>query len=147
MDENKEDIKVVFRLRNGELKKGYLKEFSPFLKEAALTDYSSGSIINVSTDEIKAIFFVKSFEGDKEHKEKKSYGAISPKGHRVFIRFKDGEQMVGFLEGDVPWDHGFFLSKKADGPKGFFLLPVDMFSNNTKIFIVSSSVNDVTVVP
>ena len=32
---------------------------------------------------------MKSFEGDKEHREKKTYGATSPKGHRVFIRFKD----------------------------------------------------------
>lgn len=147
MDENKEAVRVVFRFRNGELKKGYLKEFSPFLKEAALSEDITGMVTNVSIDELKAIFFVKSFEGDKEHREKKSYGATGSKGHRVFIKFKDGEQMVGFLEGDVPWGHGFFLSKKADGSKGFFLLPVDMFSNNIKVFIVSSSVNDVTVVP
>jgi hypothetical protein len=147
MDENKELLKVVFRFKSGELKKGYIKDFSPLQKEAVLSEESTGSIINVSIDELKAIFFVKSFEGDKEHKEKKTYGAVSPKGHRVFIRFKDGEQMVGFLEGDVPWDHGFFLAKKADGALGFFLLPVDMFSNNIKVFIVSSSVNDVTVVP
>ncbi|OGW26702.1 MAG: hypothetical protein A2X59_05540 [Nitrospirae bacterium GWC2_42_7] len=147
MDENKELLKVVFRFINGEIKKGYLKEFSPFLKQAVLSEDGTGGIMNVNIDELKAIFFVKSFEGDKEHREKKTYGATSPKGHRVFIRFKDGEQMVGFLEGDVPWDHGFFLKKKADAATGFFLLPVDMFSNNTKVFIVSSSVNDVTVVP
>lgn len=147
MGENKELIKVVFRFRNGEMKKGYLSEFSTFMKEAVLTEDSTGKNINVTIDELKAIFFVKSFEGDKEYKEKKSYGATSPKGHRVFIRFKDGEHMVGFLEGDVPWSHGFFLSKKADDSSGFFLLPVDTFSNNTKVFIISSSVNDVTVVP
>jgi hypothetical protein len=147
MDYNKEAVRVVFRFKNRELMKGYLKDFSPFSKEAALLEDSSGKIIRISIDELKAIFFVKSFEGNKEYREKKSYGATGPKGHRVFIRFKDGEHMIGFLEGDVPWDHGFFLEKKPEGAKGFFVLPVDMFSNNTKVFIVSSYVNDVTVVP
>jgi len=54
---------------------------------------------------------------------------------------------VGFLEGDVPWEKGFFLSKRGSNRKGFFLLPVDEDTNNIKVFVVSSSVDAVTVVP
>jgi len=47
----------------------------------------------------------------------------------------------------VPWERGFFLSKKDSDLKGFFLLPVDEDTNNIKVFVVASSVDDVTVVP
>ena len=144
---SEQEIKVVFRFNNGDLKKGYLKEFSPSSEEASLSEHDTKRIASIRVDELKAIFFVKSFDGDSSHREKRAYSLDSPKGHRVFIRFKDGEYMVGFLEGNVPWDRGFFLSKKSDGVKGFFLLPVDIYSNNIKAFIVASSVNDVTVVP
>jgi len=93
------------------------------------------------------VFFVKSFEGDQGYKERKSYGVAKIKGQRVFVKFRDGEGLVGFLEGDVPWQRGFFLSKQDSDLKGFFLLPVDEDTNNIKVFVVSSSVDAVTVVP
>jgi hypothetical protein len=64
----------------------------------------------------------------------------------VFVKFRDGESLLGFLEGDFPWEKGFFLSRQDKGLKGFFLLPVDEDANNIKVFVVSSSVVDVTVV-
>jgi hypothetical protein len=63
------------------------------------------------------------------------------------VKFRDGESMVGFLDGELPWDKGFFLSKQENGRKGFFLLPADTEGNNVRVFVVSSSVDDVTVVP
>jgi hypothetical protein len=100
----------------------------------------------VKVDELKAIFFVRTFKGDSRLRERKKYGISKPKGRRVFIKFKDGESMMGFLEGEVPWNRGFFLSKPDEDLKGFFLLPVDSDSNNEKVFVFSSSILDVTVV-
>lgn len=139
--------KAVLRFNNGALLKGYLKDFAPDQAEVALEEAETKKVFTVNIDELKAIFFVRSFEGDREHKEKKSYGISSPKGHRVFIKFKDDESMVGFLEGDIPWERGFFLSKHDKDLKGFFLLPVDEDANNIKVFVITSSVIDVTVVP
>ncbi len=139
--------KSVIRYNNGTIIKGYLKDFSPDQSEITLIVATTNRTLTVNIDELKAIFFVKSFEGDKEHKEIKTYGISKPSGQRVFIKFKDDESMVGFLEGNVPWDRGFFLSSKDKGIKGFFLLPVDLDSNNKKVFVVKSSVRDVTVVP
>lgn len=138
--------KVVVRLNAGGLLKGYLKEFSPVLPELSLIESGSSRTLSVRLDDVKAVFFVRSFEGDHEYKERKSYGATPSKGQRVFVKFGDGESLVGFLDGEVPWDKGFFLSKQRD-QKGFYLLPADEDANNVKVFVVASSVVDVTVVP
>jgi hypothetical protein len=139
--------KVVFRFNDGNIINGHLKDFSPDLADLHIEEASSGHHRTVRIEELKALFFVRSFEGDKEYKEKKTYGINKSNGKRVFIRFKDGESLVGFLEGDIPWKRGFFLSKQGAGMKGFFLLPVDEGTNNLKVFVIASSINDVTVVP
>jgi hypothetical protein len=139
--------KAVTRLINGKLLKGYIREFSPDQDEVSIEEAVTGNLSPVKIKDVKAVFFVKSFEGDHEYKERKSYGIAKIKGQRVFVRFRDGEGLVGFLEGDVPWQRGFFLSKQNSDLKGFFLLPVDEDTNNIKVFVVSSSVEAVTVVP
>ena len=139
--------KAVTRLIDGKLLKGYIREFSPDQNEVTIEEEVTGDLHPVKIGDVKAVFFVKSFEGDHEHKEKKSYGSVKIKGQRVFVKFRDGEGLVGFLEGDVPWEKGFFLSKQDSNLKGFFLLPVDEDTNNIKVFVVSSSVDAVTVVP
>jgi len=139
--------KVVTRLMNGEVLKGYIKEFSPEQGRVDIKEEVTGDLHPVKIGDVKALFFVRSFKGNKEHKERKSYGLAKIKGQRVFVKFRDGEGLVGFLEGDVPWEKGFFLSKPGSARKGFFLLPVDEDTNNIKVFVVSSSVDAVTVVP
>jgi hypothetical protein len=69
------------------------------------------------------------------------------KGQRFFVIFRDGEGMTGFLEGEVPWETGFFLSKRNRGLNGSYLLPADNDADNMKVFVVASSVEDVTVTP
>jgi hypothetical protein len=139
--------KSVMRFRNGSMVKGYVRDFSPDGDGVVLEEAGTGKEHTISLDDMKAVFFVKSFEGDYDYKERKSYGIRRPAGNRAFVRFKDGECLVGFLEGKVPWEKGFFLSNKGGGMKGFFLLPADNEANNIKIFVVSSAVDDVTIVP
>lgn len=143
--------KVVLRFANGTVLKGYLRDFSPKQSSVIFEKYGDKETHTVALRDLKAIFFVKTFTGDPQKTEKKIYGISKPKGKRVFIKFKDNEHLVGFLEGDamldLPWDRGFYLSKDDKGLKGFFLLPVDLDSNNIKVFVVASSIGDVTVVP
>ena len=139
--------KTVTRLNNGNLLKGYMKDFSPNRNELTIEETGVDRRHLLKIEDVKAVFFVKSFEGDHEHREKKSYGIAKIRGQRVFVKFRDGESMVGFLEGEVPWVRGFFLSRQGSDLKGFFLLPVDEDTNNIKVFVVASSVDDVTVVP
>lgn len=142
----KDGEQVVVRLKDGGLLKGYLKGFSPTQPELFLEEAGSSKTLPVSLNDVKALFFVRSFEGDNEYRERKSYGVSPAKGQRVFVKFADGESLVGFLEGEVPWEKGFFLSKQRE-QKGFYLLPADEDANNLKVFVVASSVVDVTVVP
>ena len=137
----------VVRFNNGSMLKGYLKGFTSYAEEVVLEEAETGEVHTLRTGDIKAVFFVKSFVGDYDYREKKSYGIRKPTGNRVFVKFKDGERLVGFLDGKVPWEKGFFLSRKENDGKGFFLLPVDEDTNNIKVFVISSSVDDVTVVP
>lgn len=137
----------VVRFNDGSILKGYLRVFSPDIDEVVLREVKTDEVRTLRVADMKAVFFVKSFEGDFDYREKKSYGIRKPTGNRVFVKFKDGERLVGFLDGKVPWEKGFFLSRKENDGKGFFLLPVDEDTNNIKVFVISSSVDDVTVVP
>ena len=143
-----EPEKAVLRFIDGTVLKGYLESFAPEKPEVTLRETDTDVNHAVLMDELKAIFFVRTFAGNRGYQEKKSYGIRKPRGRRTFIKFTDGEDLVGFLDGEVPWERGFFLSKQTTKKlRGFFLLPADEGSNNIRIFVVARAVRDVTVVP
>jgi len=143
-----EGEKAVLRFLDGTILKGYLEGFTEEATEITVHAIGAKTKTTVNADRLKAIFFVKTFEGDRQYSEKKSYGIRKPKGHRTFIKFNDGEDMVGFIEGKVPWEKGFFLSvQKTKKLKGFYLLPADEGSNNNRVFVFAGAVRDVTIVP
>lgn len=137
----KESQKAILRFLDGRMLKGFITDFTLSDDNVFIEDESSGTQ-KIKLKELKAIFFVRTFEGNKEYREMKSFVGVRPTGKRVFIRFKDGEQMTGFLDGDVPWEKGFFLDAKK--VSGFFFRPVDADSNNIRVFVVTSSLRDVT---
>jgi hypothetical protein len=96
---------------------------------------------------LKAIFYVKTFEGSKEYKEKKIYGVGKKLGRKVFVKFRDGEKLVGFLEADVPPDKVLSFLKSDGSKKGFFLVPVDRDCNNTRVFAAWNAIDDITTLP
>ncbi len=134
--------RVILRCFDGRLIKGYIGNFSASDETVVLEDELLQKQ-KYSVSDLKAIFFVRTFEGNKSHSEAKTFRDPISLGKRVFVKFKDGESMTGYIEGGVPWERGFFLEPKK-GP-GFFLIPVDSESNNIKVFVVASSVWDVTV--
>lgn len=139
--------KVIVRFLDKRLVRGYLDDFSAFDDTVSLEDETSQNM-EIKISELKGIFFVRTFEGDREHKEKKSFIGRSPAGRRVFVKFKDGESVMGYVEGDVPWGKGFFLESvnQAGKSRGFFLKPVDDECNNIRIFVVATAIADVTVI-
>lgn len=139
--------KVVVRFKNGKILKGHISDFTSYTDIIVLQEAETNKEHGIPTGELKAIFFVKSFEGDSSYRDKKMYGIRSNIGRKVYIRFHDGESMFGFLEGDIPWEKGFYLSKPDNKMKGFFLIPVDVDSNNKKVFVVSSAIKDITLMP
>ncbi|MCX7793820.1 MAG: hypothetical protein N2257_05390 [Thermodesulfovibrionales bacterium] len=135
--------RVVLRFSDGRVLKGYLESFSADKDTVSIQDLS-GDKKNVNINELKAIFFVKTFEGRQDYNERKAFTGINMRLKRVFIKFKDGESLTGYVEGDMPWEKGFFL--ESGKKKGFFLIPTDGDSNNIKVFVVASFVRDVTLI-
>ena len=133
--------RVILRFVDGRLLRGYIEDFSSSDEFVFMEGESATQKIRL--DELKAIFFVRTFEGDRSYTEKKSFAKPVALGKRVFVKFKDGESMMGYIEGGIPWEKGFFLEPNKGS--GFFLIPVDDESNNIKVFVVASSVWDVTV--
>ena len=115
-----EGEKAVLRFLDGTMLKGYLEGFTEEATEITVHVIGAGAKTTVIADRLKAIFFVKTFEGDRHYREKKSYGIRKLKGRRAFVKFDDGEDMVGFIDGEVPWEKGFFLSQKKNAER---LLP------------------------
>lgn len=130
------------RCLDGGLVKGYVGHLSPGDEAVTLEKESSGTR-TFAMNELKAIFFVRTFEGERSHIERKTFATPVSLGKRVFVKFKDGKCMTGYIEGGIPWEKGFFLEPNKGS--GFFLIPADGDSNNVKVFVVASSVWDVTV--
>jgi len=64
------DDKVVLRFTDGKLLKGYLKEFSHDSPEISFKKLGGKKTQPIPVLKLKAIFFVKTFEGNSKHKEK-----------------------------------------------------------------------------
>lgn len=144
MSKGKERQRVVFRFRDGRVLKGFMDDFSTSASTLSIAD-AEGQVADVGVSELKAVFFVKDFAGDSSYKDRKLYGLTSgPRGRKVLVRFFDAEILLGYMEDDIPWPEGFFLSKPNVGVTGFFIYPTDAEGNNLKVYVINSSVEDVT---
>ena len=119
--------KLILRKRDGSMVR--CETFSHF--SAAFRDIkvinTAGEVASVPLADLKAIFFVRDFEGNPNYKAHGDLGEESPKaGQVVKVTFYDGE----FLRGRV-------LNLSESG-SGFFLFPADPLDNNERVFVVRS---------
>ncbi|MEW6600092.1 MAG: hypothetical protein AB1499_03900 [Nitrospirota bacterium] len=122
--------KVVARFKDGSLMKGTTGDFFPNKKEFHLTLLDK-QIITITVEDLKALFFVKDFEGNKDRNE--AYTDVVPGGGRkVRIEFTDGETIIGFSQGYSP------------NRPGFFVIPADTKSNNERFYVVTSATSKVS---
>ena len=80
----------------------------------------------ISAEEIKAIFYVNSFEGDAKH-ENLNFYSRAPIIHGIWMRlqFRDGEVMEGIVYNSIRY--------LVD--PGFFIMPTDPDSNNRLVYV------------
>ncbi len=134
---NKIRNQVVIHFRDGNLQKGYTHDFTPLKDSFHLTlEDGSGEIKEINISQLKAIFFVKTFDGDHSYVEKKFFEQVDEsrfRGLKMRVVFNDGEIIRGISLG------------YSEDKKGFFLLPVDPECNNDRIFIVSEACKDIKV--
>jgi hypothetical protein len=129
----KEHVKVVVHFIDGILVKGYVNDFNvnhpSFHLYDDITDFSLNQPILLEMKEIKAVFFVKTFEGNQGYRERKEFiDDDRVLGRRVEVDLIDGEVIRGST---IDYDPLLL---------GFFLIPVDPNSNNIQIFVVSNAV-------
>lgn len=124
--------KIVARYRNGRIRKGYTENFFPNKPKFHLRPLSvsgPGEAEEVLLNDLKAVFFVRDFAGDRGYKERKHLlEGEKTQGRIIEVTFADGEVLVGTTMGYDP--------KRT----GFFIFPVDPKTNNLKIFVVSGAV-------
>ena len=121
--------KVVVRFKDGSIKKGNTSDFFPNKAQFHL-NHLNGTIEDVDVEELKAVFFVKDFKGNKDH-EKKYEDTVHGAGRKIQVDFFDGESIVGFVLGYSP------------DRQGFFLTPGDLSGNNERIFVVKSATKQI----
>jgi hypothetical protein len=129
-----EPIKVVVRYADGRVVKGMTQDFFPNKDRFHLRSDTTASEepAEVLIRDLKAVFFVKDFDGKPGYNERKEYNnGDKAQGRKVEILFVDGEKLVGSTLGYDP------------NRLGFFLFPVDPESNNMRVFAVTVAVKSV----
>lgn len=131
--------KVVVHLENGVIK-GFLESraedtLDGLLQNAAcdppallrIRPVGEDTLKEIPIQSTKAVFFVKEFDGDPQHKDLRFYRG-APIVHTVWVRveFMDGEIMEGFVHNTTR-----FL---VDA--GFFMRPTDPYSNSRFVYVL-----------
>jgi hypothetical protein len=83
--------------------------------------------------ELKAVFFVRNFEGDPTYKDRQEFDRASASGRKIRVTFKDGELLLGMTQGYQP------------GRPGFFVIPADPRSNIERCFVVTAFTQEVAL--
>jgi hypothetical protein len=127
-----EPSKIVARYYDGRTLKGTTQNFFPNKSIFHVNRHGGtgpGDVIEVSLEDLKAIFFVRDFTGNAKHVERKQLApGERSQGRLMEVTCKDGEVIVGTTTGYDP--------KRP----GFFLFPIDPSSNNARVFMVNSAV-------
>lgn len=123
--------KVIARFTDGRLLKGFTSDFNPIKDSFHLAENGASSDaapVTVQREGLKALFFVKDFDGNPSHEEPKEFDqAKTISGRKIRVTFKDGEVLIGTT-----------LGYQKNRP-GFFLESVDEESNIDRCYVVASA--------
>ena len=128
--------RVVVRFADGRILKGTTADFFPnkdsfHVSVEAAPD--GDKPLEVNTQDLKALYFVKDFEGNPQHEEGNQFDPSRPSaGRQIKVVFNDGEVLVGTTTGYQP--------KRP----GFFVIPADASSNNERCYIVAAATKEVS---
>jgi len=128
--QNGAELLVIARRLDGQVLKGTTHDFAPIKPtfHMAVRSDSGTRTMEIPINALKAVFFVKSFEGNPQRPANYDFDITRGQGRRVIVTFTDGELIAGFTVGYNP------------GKPGFFLMPADPGDNNERVFVVNSAV-------
>ncbi len=133
--------RVVVALLDGRRLKGFVFNFNPDSVDfnvfpSPTADWKKAPATLVDFKACKAVFFVKSHEGNREGRDAERVAGEDPKrrpprGTKIKVVFADAEEMMACTEVYAPQK------------KGFFAYPLDPRSNNLRMYIVNVNVRQV----
>jgi PilZ domain len=128
--------KIVVRYADGQLLKGFTQDFHPSRPQFSLwrtIKAAPSERVVVPISSLKAVFFVKDFNGNPGYRERKTF-TVRGQGRRIEVTFLDTEVILGTT-----------LNYRPDA-QGFFVIPVDPAANNSRVFVVATAVRRVRFV-
>lgn len=124
---------VVLHFKDRVIRKGTTEDFFPNKPTFHFNDLERGDTRVIPVSSLKAIYFVKSFDGQPEYDERSDVERAGF-GRRIRICFSDGEVQEGYTQGYSP------------GRPGFFVSPCDPDCNNERIFVISDAAEKIEFV-
>lgn len=135
--------KLVAHLKDGQVYKGFSRDFDPGQSEFHLVRRKSGVAASqaIRIEELKALFKVKTWGRKDRHLG--SVGGFpaeipAPSAETGYVRtvaeFYDGEKIYGFTRDYDP------------NQPGFSLIPADPEDNNARIYVLNSSLVNIQII-
>ncbi|GAB4222244.1 MAG: hypothetical protein Kow0062_18730 [Acidobacteriota bacterium] len=126
------EYKVVVHRADGTILKGITHDFQPGVREFHLLPAEGGGVPQrVALDEIKGVFFVRDWLGNREYDPPPGFGPAPVRGRRAVVTFEDGEVI-----------HGSTPDFDESAP-GFTLYPSDPEDNNVRIWVSARAVRSI----
>lgn len=129
---------IVARYLDGRMLKGVTHDFSPNRGFLHVDRLDGGPGVELRFKELKALFFVRSLEGDPAHQDVQGFvhgPAETQQGKKIAVRFRDGEFICGYT---LSW---------TPEREGFFMFPADPESNNVRIYVITASTEAIKAGP
>lgn len=128
---------IVARYADGRIVKGMSLDVAPE-RPTCHVRTSDGGMVEIALRELKALFFVKSLEGDAQKSDAQVVDATDPRlrgAKLIEVIFHDQERIVGMVMRFPPLKTYFFL------------VPADPSSNNLRILVNKDQVKTMGVIP
>ncbi len=125
--------RIVVRYLDGRLLKGFSQDFHASRQHFHLSPSIDGVVhrpVLVPMSRLKAVFFVRDFDGRPERQKRQTFDEPLP-GRRIEITFLDDEVIVGAT-----------LGYRPDGT-GFFITPADSTGNNLRVFVIPGAIRHI----
>ena len=128
--------KIVVHMAGGGIRKGVTHDFEPAGPMFHLLPAEGGGVpIRIRLDEMKALFYVKDYLGNRDYVSQQRFERVQRTGLKVILTFHDGESIYGTIaEEDEPADR-------------FFVYPADDRDNNIRLFVMRSSLKSFQIGP
>lgn len=124
--------KIVVHMKDGRIHKGITHDFDPSQESFHLLPAEGGGVPSkVRLEDMKALFYVKDFIGNRDFVARKQFDEAQRADRKAILTFKDGEQLWGTLGEGADREGG-----------GFVFFPVDQEDNNIRIFVIRSSLKE-----